>query len=109
MSMQVFQPRLFTKRDICPIARLSFLKGRFSAIFRDFPNYEAFHGLFEEGSDGTAKTHPTKKRGSKGGAASFESVELRGYSSRSSAAKARAFRSCFRSTPGYSLRMFSTR
>ena len=109
MSPQIVRLMLLAKREICPIDRSSLLTGRFSGIFRDFPNYEAFHGLFEEGSDGTAKTHPTKKRGSKGGAASFESVEVLGYSSRSSAAKARAFRSCFRSTPGYSLRMFSTR
>jgi len=109
MSLQIVRPTLFIIREICPIDRSSSLTGRFSGIFRDFPNCGGLHGLFEEGRNETAKIPPIKKRGSKGGAASFESVVVLDYSSRSSAAKARAFKSCFRSTPGYSLRMFSTR
>ena len=31
-------PTFFTKREVCPIDRSSFPTGRFSAIFRDFPN-----------------------------------------------------------------------
>ncbi len=38
MSMQVVQPMLVTDRGDCPVDRSSFLTGRFSAIFRDFPN-----------------------------------------------------------------------
>ena len=106
MSMQVVQPMLLTKREICLIDRSSLLAGRFSGIFRITRFSTAY---LKSGVMGRLKPPPQKNEAAKGGAASFESVELRDYSSRSSAAKARAFRSCFRSTPGYSLRMFSTR
>ncbi len=38
MSPRIVQPMIFTNRGVCPIDRSSFLTGRFSAIFRDFPN-----------------------------------------------------------------------
>lgn len=42
MSPQIVRPMLLAKREICPIDRSSLLTGRFSGIFRDFPNYRHF-------------------------------------------------------------------
>ena len=38
MSPEIVQSMVFAKREGCPVNRSSSLTGRFSAIFRDFPN-----------------------------------------------------------------------
>ncbi len=54
MSLQVVQPMLFINRGYCPIGHLSSLPARFSANFRDFPNYGASDGWKLDISAGAA-------------------------------------------------------
>ncbi len=44
MSPEIVQSMVFAKREGCPVNRSSSLTGRFSAIFRDFPNTGPLQG-----------------------------------------------------------------
>ena len=59
MSPRIVQPTIFTDSGDCPIDRSSYPTGRFSAIFRDFPN-KAFSGMFLA-RGGTAFLHPPEE------------------------------------------------
>ncbi len=48
MLLQVVQPMLFTKREICHVDRSSSLAARFSVFSRDFPNTRG--GAIENGA-----------------------------------------------------------